>query len=131
LGDELVLELRVRDDLPLGDFATTGHGIYLLARSSLGALDAVLRALAVAVGLVGGARPRGARRVEGAAHDVVAHAREVLDAAAADEDHGVLLQVVPLAGDVARHLHAVGEPDAADLAERRVGLLRRGGVDAN
>src|SRR5512141_1518126 len=99
--------------------------------SSLGTLDAVLRALAVAGGLVGGARPRGAGRVEGTADHVVAHAREVLDAAPADEDHGVLLEVVPLAGDVARHLHAVGEPHAAHLAERRVGLLRRGRVDTN
>src|SRR4051812_28422745 len=75
----------------------------------LGALHAVLRALAVSGGLVGGARACGARGVERAAHHVVADAREILHAAAADEDDRVLLQVVPLARDVARDLHAVGE----------------------
>ena len=37
----------------------------------------------------------------------------------------VLLQVVTLARDVAGDFHAVGEAHAADLAERRVRLLRR------
>src|SRR5678815_2473635 len=60
----------------------------------LGTLHAVLGALAVAVGLVGGARPRRARRVERAADDVVANSGQILHAAAADEHHAVLLQVV-------------------------------------
>src|SRR6185437_8672974 len=34
--------------------------------------------------------------VERAAHRVIAHTGQVLDAAAADQHHGVLLQVVPL-----------------------------------
>src|SRR3954453_23294147 len=85
-------------------------------------LHAVLRAGLLAVRDAGG--------IERAAHDLVAHAREVLDAAAADEHDGVLLQVVPLARDVDRVLHAIGEPDARDLAQRGVRLLRRGGVDA-
>src|SRR3954453_10279666 len=85
-------------------------------------LHAVLRAGLLAVRDAGG--------IERAAHDLVAHAREVLDAAAADEHDGVLLQVVPLARDVDRYLHAVGEPNARDLAQRGVRLLRRGGVDA-
>src|SRR6185436_19950273 len=59
LSDELVLELRVRNDLPLGDFATTGH----LSSLRLRALDTVLRAFAVAVRFVRGARPRCAGRV--------------------------------------------------------------------
>src|SRR5512140_1082808 len=71
-----------------------------------------------------------AHRVEGAADNVVAHAGEVLHAAAADEDHRVLLEVVPDAGDVARHLEAVGQADAGHLAERRVRLLRSRGVHA-
>src|SRR3546814_2655337 len=33
--------------------------------------------------------------IEAAAHRVVAHTRQILDAAAADQHHGVLLQVVP------------------------------------
>src|SRR5262245_16616658 len=68
--------------------------------------------------------------VKGAAHDLVADARQVLDPAAAHEDHRVLLKVVPLPRDVARHLEAVGEPHAGDLAKRRVGLLRGHGRDA-
>src|SRR5690606_36907381 len=71
-----------------------------------------------------------ALRVEHAADDMVAYARKVLHAAAADHDHGVLLKVVPLAGDVADHLEAVDETDLRDLAQRRVRLLRRRGVDA-
>src|ERR1700747_3189491 len=35
--------------------------------------------------------------VERAAHGVIAHTREILDAPAADQHHRVLLQVVPLA----------------------------------
>ena len=42
----------------------------------------------------------------------------------------MLLKVVALAGDVGGDLHPVGEPDARDLAQRRVRLLRRGRVDA-
>src|SRR5580658_6103775 len=41
-----------------------------------------------------------ALRVVGAANDVVAHTRQVLDTAAADQHHRVLLKIVPLAGDV-------------------------------
>src|SRR3974377_2114329 len=47
--------------------------------------------------------------VERAAHGVIAHTRQVLDAAATDEHHRVLLQVVALAADVARDFVAVGE----------------------
>src|SRR5512140_1706514 len=86
------------------------------------ALGAVLRAALLAA--------LDADRVERAAHDVVAHAGEVLHAAPADEDHRVLLEVVPHAGDVARHLEAVREADAGDLAEGRVRLLGRRRVDA-
>src|SRR3712207_1707667 len=89
---------------------------------SLLLLHAVLRAGLLAVRHAGG--------VERPADHLVAHARQVLDAAAADEHHGVLLQVVPLPGDVGRDLHPVREADAGDLAQRRVGLLRRRRVDA-
>ena len=65
-----------------------------------------------------------------AADDVIAHAGQILDPAAADQHHRVLLQVVALAGDVAGHLEAVGEPHARDLAQRRVRLFRRRRVDA-
>src|SRR5262249_59153747 len=61
------------------------------------ALGAVLRPRLFSVG--------DALGVEDAADDVVAHARQVADAAAADEHDGGLLQVVPLARGVRRHLH--------------------------
>src|SRR3954469_5328003 len=85
-------------------------------------LHAVLRARLLAVGHAGG--------VERAADDLVAHARQVLHAAAAHEHDGVLLQVVALARDVARDLHAVRQAPAGDLPQSRVRLLRRGGVHA-
>ena len=65
------------------------------------------------------------------AQDVVAHARKVLDAAAADQHHAVLLQVVALAGNVAHHLKPIGQPNLGDFAQRRVRLLWRGGVHAS
>src|SRR6266581_3408890 len=66
---------------------------------------------------------------EGAAHDVVAHARQVLHAPAADQHHRVLLQVMALAADVADHLEAVGQAHLRDLAQRGIGLLGRCRVD--
>src|SRR3712207_1331874 len=68
--------------------------------------------------------------VERAADDLVAHAGQVLHAAAAHEHHRVLLQVVADARDVGGHLDATGEPDASDLAQHRVRLLRRRRVHA-
>src|SRR4051812_22296684 len=68
--------------------------------------------------------------VERPADDLVAHAREVLDAAAAHEHDRVLLQVVPLAGDVGRDLHRARDANAGALAQGRVRLLGRGRVHA-
>src|SRR3954452_3464741 len=85
-------------------------------------LHAVLRAGLLAVGHAGG--------VERPADDLVAHARQVLHAAATDQHDRVLLQVVALARDVTRDLHAVRQPHAGDLPQSRVRLLRRGRVDA-
>src|SRR4051794_1962354 len=61
---------------------------------------------------------------------MVAHAGQVLDAAAADHHHRVLLQVMTLTRNVADHLEAIGETHLCHLAKRRVRLLRRGGIDA-
>src|SRR5436190_15793630 len=88
-------------------------------RASLGA---VLRARLLARADAAG--------IEGRPDDLVPEARQVLDAAAADEHDRVLLEVVPLAGDVGADLHAVRQPDARDLAESRIRLLRGGRVDA-
>src|SRR3954463_10980085 len=65
----------------------------------LGSLRAVLRARLLPV--------LDARGIQGAAHHVVAPAREALPGAAADEHHRVLLQVVAFAADVADDFVAV------------------------
>src|SRR6195256_4626887 len=71
-----------------------------------------------------------ALRIEDAAENVVAHARQILDAAAADHDHGVFLKVVAFAGDVTDDFEAIGQAHLGDLTKRRVRLLRGRGVDA-
>src|SRR6185312_4068078 len=68
--------------------------------------------------------------VEDAAQDVVADAGQVLHAAAADQHHRVLLQIVALAGDVAHRLDARGEAHLGHLPQGGVRLLRRHRVDA-
>src|ERR1700733_6041430 len=88
----------------------------------LRALGAVLRAALAALADAGA--------IERATHGVVAHTGQILHAAAADQHHRVLLQIVPFTADVAGDLVAVGEAHAAYLAQRRVGLLRRRGVHA-
>src|SRR4051812_10345989 len=92
----------------------------------LGILRFLLRAVAAA-SLLAVAHACG---VEGAADDLVANTGEVFHTTAADEHDRVLLEVVALTGDVGRDLHAAGEPNTGDLAERGVRLLRRVGVDA-
>src|SRR5476651_686955 len=67
--------------------------------------------------------------IEDAAENVVTHAGQILDAAAADHDHGVLLKVMAFTRNVADHLEAVGQAHLCDLAQRRVRLLRGRGVD--
>src|SRR5690606_33071500 len=69
-----------------------------------------------------------ALEIQRATDDVVAHARQVLHAAAADQHDRVLLQVVALAADVADDLEAIGEADLRHLTKRRVRLLRGSGV---
>src|SRR5690606_12134537 len=111
-----------------GRAAPNAAGYFLYAtcsidpRSGLGALGAVLGAGLLALGHAGG--------VQRTADGVVAHAREVLDTAAADQHHAVLLQVVAFAADVGDDLVTVGQAHLGDLAQGRVRLLRGGGVDA-
>ena len=64
-----------------------------------------------------------------AADYVIAHSGQILDPATADQHHRVLLQVVSDARDVSVDLVAVGKPHSRDLAQRRVGLLGRSGLD--
>src|SRR3978361_1141658 len=68
--------------------------------------------------------------VEHAAQDVVADARQILDAAAADHHHRVLLNVMPPTRNVADDLEAVGQTYLCNLAKRRVRLLRVGRINA-
>src|ERR1051325_5932642 len=100
-----------------------GIGSLYLLVFLFGPLGAVLRTALATIGDAGG--------VQRAANDVIANAGQVLDTTPADQHHRVLLKVVPLARDIGRHLHPVGEPHARDLAQRRVRLLGRGGVDTN
>ena len=67
--------------------------------------------------------------IEHAAHDVVAHARQVAHATAAYQNDGVLLKVVTFATDVRGDFLAVGEPNSRHLPEGRVGLLGRHRLD--
>src|SRR5262249_21766446 len=90
---------------------------------SLGSFGSVLRAALTPI--------LDADRVEGPADDVVAHPRQVLHPAAADEDDRVLLEIVSDARDVRRDLDAVREPNARDLAEGGIRLLRGSRVDAS
>src|SRR5260370_9846630 len=100
-------------------------GAWKVSKSDLrgfGFLGAVLRAPLLAV--------LDALGVEAAAHDVVAHARQVFHPAAPYQHHRVLLQVVAFPADVADDLESVGEAHFCDLAQRRIRLLWRGRVDA-
>ena len=67
-------------------------GVCRLLLAGLGSLGTVLGAsLHTALNALG---------IQAAADDVVTHTRQVLDTAAADHDHGVLLQVVAHTGDI-------------------------------
>src|SRR5215831_8690120 len=106
----------------LGISLRRGMMSFLDALCGLGFLGAVFGAALLAVLDSGG--------VERAAHHVVAHAWKVLHAAAANQDDRVFLQVVALASDVADDFEAVGETYLGDLAQSRVRLLGRRGIDA-
>src|SRR5262249_44280709 len=114
LGEHVVVELRIRQDRPNGSLSATGHNEYLKVSLFLGALGAVLGPALLALGNTGA--------IQGAANRVVADSGEILDAATTDEHHRVLLEVMAFATDVAGDLVAVGETDAANLAQRRVRL---------
>src|SRR5689334_3208944 len=83
----------------------------------LGLFGAVFAPAGLAVPRAGG--------VQRAPHDMIADARKILDAAAADHHDRVLLQIVTDAGNIGGHLNLVGQADAGDLAKRRVRLFWR------
>src|SRR5471030_2595850 len=119
LRNDDVPELRIRVHFTLFSRMATRHLVYSrLFRT----LRAVLRtALLTVLDALG---------IEDAAENVVAHAGQILDAAAADHDHGVFLKVVAFTRNVADHFEAVGQAHLGDLTKRRVRLLRGRGVDA-
>src|SRR3954471_14014827 len=100
------------------------------SRRGAGPLRGISGVLLGAVAAAGLLAVGDATGVERAAHDLVAHTGEVLHTTATHEHDGVLLEVVPDAGDVGRDLDARGEAHTSDLAQRRVGLLRRVGEHA-
>src|SRR5471032_1508197 len=68
--------------------------------------------------------------IQHAAENVVTHAGQILDAAAADHDHRMLLKVMAFTRDVADDFEAIGQAHLGDLTKRRVRLLRGRGVGA-
>src|SRR5690606_17818600 len=111
--------------LQLADFGAPSASHRLL-RPTLRLLGAVLAAALVALHV---APHADALRIERAADDVIPNPRQVLHTTPADEHHRVLLEVVLLARDVGGDFLSAGEPHARDLAQRRVRLLRRLGLD--
>jgi hypothetical protein len=69
--------------------------------------------------------------VQSTANDVVPDSRQVLYAAAPNQDDGMLLQCVPLARDVGRDLHPIRQSDAGHLTKSGIRLLGCDGADLN
>src|SRR5690606_32160173 len=70
-----------------------------------------------------------ALQVQGAADDVVANTRQVLDTTTADQNDRVFLQVVAFAADVGDDFEAVGQTHFGDFTQSGVRLLGGRGVD--
>jgi hypothetical protein len=68
------------------------------------------------------------RSVERAANDVIPNTWKVLNPTATDHYDRMLLEVVPFARDVRGNLEPVRQTHARNLTERRVRLLRSGGI---
>src|SRR6266851_2029747 len=118
-GNDDVSELRIRKHFTLFSRMAARH---LLSSRLFRTFRAVLRtALLTVLDALG---------IEDAAENVVTHAGQILDAAAADHDHRVFLKVVAFTRNVADDLEAIGQAHLCDLAKRRVRLLRGRGVDA-
>src|SRR5260370_3932499 len=95
----------------------------LLRRRCLRPLGPILRTSLLAV--------LHARSVQGSAHDVIPHSRQILYAAPAHQHDRVLLQVVADAGNIRRYFNRIRQPHACHFAQRRVRFLRRLRVHAN
>ncbi len=60
--------------------------------------------------------------IKRATYDMVLDAREVLYSSAANQDDRVLLQIMPLAGDICIHFSVVAEANSTYFAQRGVGF---------
>ena len=67
--------------------------------------------------------------IEGTTNDVVTDTGKVLNTAAANQNDGVLLQVVADTGDVGGNLVAIRQADTGDLTKCGVRLLGGGGTN--
>src|ERR1043165_463248 len=66
--------------------------------------------------------------IQGTAHNVVTHTRQVFHAATAHQDDGVFLQLVTLTRNIGGHFDAICEANAGDLPQCRIRLLGRHGT---
>ena len=67
--------------------------------------------------------------IERTADDVITHTRQVAHSSAANQDNGVLLQIVPDSRNIADSLHPIGEFHLGNLTESGVRLFRRGRIN--
>ena len=67
--------------------------------------------------------------VKRAADNMVTHTGQILNTPAANQHYRMLLQIVPLTGDIRGYLVAVGQPHTGHLTQSRVRLLGRCGVN--
>src|SRR5574343_377864 len=70
-------------------------------------------------------------RIQGATYSVITHTRQVFDAATADQNHGVFLQVVTLTADVRNDLKAIRQTNLANLTESGDRLFRGSGINTS
>src|SRR5262249_42874308 len=101
--------------------ANESKRVHLLTFLGALALSAVLGSRLLPIG--------NALRIEHPANDVIAHARQIPNAAATNQDNRVLLKIVTLAGNVGRHFYPTREADPRDLAQGGIRLLGGHGLD--
>src|SRR5262245_39963234 len=110
LGHNLVAVLGIRQNLAFSYFTFARHS------ALLGSLRPVFGASLASL-----LYPD---RIQSPTHDMIAHARQIFDATAANQNHRVLLQVMTDPRDIGGHLDAIGQAHTGDFAQRRIGLLR-------
>lgn len=62
---------------------------------------------------------------------MVSNSTEVFHSTAPDEDHRVLLEIVPDTWNIGRYLYSICKANTCDLSKGRVRFLRRNGPDAS